>query len=99
MFRYAIATGRADRDPAAALRGALAPVVVRNHPAITDPNGIGELLRAIDGYRGHLPTEYALKLLPLMFVRPGELRLAAWTEFDFECAIWRIPAERPDTPE
>lgn len=94
VFRYAIATGRADRDPASALRGALAPVVVRNHASITDPARIGELLRAIDGYRGHLPTEYALKLLPLLFVRPGELRLAPWSEISFADAMWRIPGER-----
>ena len=94
LFRYAIATGRADSDPASALRGALAPVVVRNHPSITDPAGIGELLRAIWGYRGHLSTEYALKILPLVFVRPGELRLARWSEFDLDGAMWRIPAER-----
>jgi hypothetical protein len=77
VFRFAIATGRTETDPTAALRGALAPVVVRNHPAITDPPRIGELLRALHGYRGHLATEYALKLLPLTFVRPGELRLVA----------------------
>jgi integrase len=94
MFRYAIATGRATHDITADLRGALAPVVTTNHAAITDPVRVGELLRAIDGYRGSLVTSYALKLAPLTFVRPGELRHATWSEFDFDHAEWRIPAER-----
>jgi integrase len=94
VFRYAIATGRAERDPAADLRGALAPVVVRNHAAITEPTKIGELLRAIHGYTGQPATEYALKLLPLTFVRPGELRGAEWSEFDLDGAEWRIPGAR-----
>lgn len=72
IFRYAIATGRAERDICVDLRGALTPVVVRNHPAITDPVRIGELLRAIDGYRGHPAAGCALKLAPLVFARPGE---------------------------
>jgi integrase len=94
VFRYAIATGRAERDTAADLRGALMPVIVRNHPAITEPNRMGELLRAIHGYRGSVSVEYALKILPYVFVRPGELRLACWREFDLPNAVWRIPAER-----
>jgi len=72
VFRYAIATGRAERDPTADLRGTLAPVVTRNRAAITEPSRTGELLRAIDGYRGQPGTETALKLLPLLFVRPGD---------------------------
>jgi integrase len=94
VFRYAVATGRAERDPTADLRGALAPVVVRNHPAITEPAKIGELMRSIDGYQGQRATEYALKLLPLVFVRPSELRCAEWQEFDLDHAEWRIPANR-----
>ena len=94
VFRFAISTGRLERDPSLSLRGALAPVVVTNRPAITDPARIGELMRAIDGYRGHLPTEAALKLLPLTFVRPGELRLSQWPEFDLKASEWRIPAAR-----
>ena len=82
VARYAIATGRADRDVSADLRGALVPVATRNFPAITEPRRIGELLRAIDGYRGHVPTEYALKLAPLLFVRPGELRGARWQHLE-----------------
>jgi integrase len=94
IFRYAIATGRATRDMTLDLRGALAPVVTKNHPALTDPDEIGQLLLAIDGYQGHPSTEVALKLAPLVFVRPGELRRAEWTEFDLEGAEWRIPAHK-----
>ena len=92
VFRYAIATGRATRDPAADLRGALAPVVSRNHASITDPGRVAELLRAIEGYSGQHATRCALKLSPLVFVRPGELRHAEWAEIDFDAAEWRIPA-------
>lgn len=94
VFRYAIATGRADRDVSADLRGALAPIVVTNHAAIIEPVQIGALLRAIDGYVGQPSTAFALKLAPLFFVRPGELRQARWEEFDIEGALWRIPGER-----
>jgi len=96
VFRFAIATGRADRDPTADLRGALAAVVTTTHAAITDPVKVGELLRAVDGYNGHPTTEAALKLAPLLFVRPGELRGARWEEFtlDGDSPEWRIPAER-----
>lgn len=94
VFRYAIATGRAQRDPSADLRGAIAPAVPKNMAAITDPKQIGGLLRAIDGYQGHFITACALKLAPLVFVRPGELRHAEWQEFDFVGAAWRIPAEK-----
>lgn len=96
VFRYAIATGRAERDPTADLRGALAPVVSKNRPAITEPSRIGELLRALHGYSGQPGTEVALKLAPLLFVRPGELRQAKWEEFDLDGAHpeWRIPGER-----
>lgn len=96
IMRFAIVTGRAERDPSADLRGALAPVVVTNHAAITEPKRIGELLRAIDGYQGQPSTAYALKLAPLTFVRPGELRGARWSEFELDGndPQWRIPAER-----
>jgi integrase len=94
VFRYAVVTGRAERDPTPDLRGAIAGVVRRNRPAIVDPLRIGELMRAIYGYRGDVATEFALKLLPLTFVRPGELRLALWREFDLKGAEWRIPGER-----
>ena len=94
VFRYAVVTGRTERDPTVDLRGAIAAVVRRNRPAIVDPDRIGELMRAIAGYRGDVSTEFALKLLPLTFVRPGELRLAEWSEFNLRAAEWRIPAAR-----
>jgi integrase len=94
VFRYAIATGRAKRDVSADLRGALASPATRNLAAITDPAKVGELLRAIDGYDGHDLTAQALKLLALVFTRPGELRAARWSEINLDEAEWRIPAER-----
>lgn len=94
IFRYAIATGRADRDPCPALRGALAPVKQTHYPAVTDPKKIGALLRAMDSYEGTLVTKCALRLAPLVFVRPGELRAAEWSEIDLEKAEWTIPASR-----
>jgi len=94
VFRYAIATGRATRDPSADLRGALAPVVSRNFASITDANGVGELLRTLENYSGQHVTRCALKLSPLVFVRPGELRRAQWSEIDFDKEQWRIPAAR-----
>jgi integrase len=94
VFRYAIATGRANLDPTPSLRGALAPSPERHHASITDPDRIGELLRAIDGYAGDYTTRGALLLASLSFVRPGELRGAEWAEFELDKAEWRIPAER-----
>ena len=94
VFRYAIATGRAERDPTADLRGALAPLVVTNRAALTDPKQVGGLLRTIDGYVGQPATEFALKLAPYVFARPIELRAAEWSEFDLDKAEWRIPAAR-----
>ena len=94
VIRYAIATGRADQDIAAHLRGALPPVKPSHHAAITEPKKIAELLRAIDAYEGSFVTKCALRLAPLLFVRPGELRRAEWTEIDLEQAEWNIPAAR-----
>jgi integrase len=94
VFRYAIATGRAGRDPSADLRGALPPRKPKRMSTITDPKQISGLLRAIDGYEGHLITRCALRLAPLVFVRPGELRQAEWQEIKFEQAEWKIPAEK-----
>lgn len=94
IFRYAISTGRAQRDTAADLRGALAPVEEKHFASITDPKQIGPLLRAIDGYAGHFVVRCALKLLPLVILRPSELRLGPWSEIDFANREWRIPAER-----
>jgi integrase len=96
IMRYAVATGRADRDPTADLKGAFATRPVKHHAAITDPKRVGELLRAIHGYEGQPTTYAALNLAPLVFVRPGELRNAEWKEFDLEdkISIWRIPGKR-----
>jgi integrase len=94
VFRYAVATGRAQHDVAADLKDALAPVKSKNFASVTDPIRVGELMRAIEGYSGHPVTALALKLAPLVFVRPGELRQAEWSEFDLEGAEWRIPAAR-----
>lgn len=94
VFRYAIATGRADRDPAADLKGALPPYKPKHLAAITDPAKVGDLLRAIDGYQGSFVVKCALQLAPQVFVRPGELRQAQWSEINFEQAEWNIPSER-----
>jgi integrase len=94
VFRYAISTGRAERDPSFDLKGALPPTRPKNMATITDPEKIGELMRAIDGYQGSLITRCALKMAPLTFVRPGELRHAEWEEINIDEAVWRIPAEK-----
>jgi len=94
IFRYAIVTGRADRNPAADLRGALPGTKKKHQAAIMDPGAIGGLLRAIDTYAGSLITRSALRLAPLVFVRPGELRHAEWAEIDLEAGQWNIPAEK-----
>lgn len=94
IFRYAIATGRTERNPAADLRGAL-PFAKQAHlAAITDPKAVGGLLRALDDYTGSLITKCALRLAPLVFVRPGELRQAEWAEIDLETGEWNLPAEK-----
>jgi len=94
IFRYAIATGRAERDPAADLKGALPPTKVKHHPSITDPVKVGALMRAIQGFTGTIITATALKLSPLVFVRPVELRKAEWSEIDLDNAEWRISPEK-----
>ena len=94
IFRYAVATGRAQRDPSGDLRGAIPPAQEHHHPTITEPKRVGELLRAIAGYSGSYITRGALQLAPLVFVRPGELRKAEWSEFDLDEAEWRIPAHK-----
>jgi len=107
VFRYGVATQRADFDPTTILRGALTPPPERHYAAITNPARVGELIRAIRGYRGSQVTRLALCLLPLVFVRPGELRAARWEEFSFDLSpprsgekvlhpepVWRIPPER-----
>jgi integrase len=94
VFRYAVATGRAERDPSGDLRGAIPPASGKHMATITDPKEIAGLLRSIDDYRGSIVTRCALQLAPLFFVRPGELRQAEWSEFNLEAAEWRIPAEK-----
>ena len=94
IFRYAVATGRAERDPTGDLRGSIPPTKQTHHASITDPKEIGALLRAIDAYEGGLIVRCALKLAPLVFVRPGELRKAQWSEINWDKSEWVIPAER-----
>ncbi|MBW0449272.1 tyrosine-type recombinase/integrase [Paraburkholderia phenoliruptrix] len=94
VMRYAIATGRATRDITADLRGAIPPSRAKHHAAVTDPKELGALLRAVYGYSGTPVVACALKLGPLVFQRPGELRHAEWTEFDLDNGLWTIPAGR-----
>ena len=94
VFRYAVATTRAKRNVAADLQGALIAPKVKHHAAIIDPQGVGGLLRAIEGFDGHPTTQWALRLAPHVFVRPGELRMTEWSEIDLDGAVWRIPAAR-----
>ncbi|MBV1719435.1 MAG: tyrosine-type recombinase/integrase [Desulfomicrobium sp.] len=94
IFRYGVANGYCDRDIATDLRGALKPVVHTHHPSITDQDGVADLLRRIDEYQGGNVVRCALRLAPLFFVRPGELRHAEWSEFNIERQEWRIPSEK-----
>jgi len=94
IFRYAVATGRTDRNPAEDLKGALSPVKTTHRAAIIEPKEVGNLLRAIDSYQGTFVVQCALKFAPLVFVRPGELRHAEWSEINFEAAEWNIPASK-----
>ena len=97
VFRYAVATQRADRDVTADLRGALAPVKGSHFAAQTEPQAIGAMLRVLWGYQGTFIVRCALRLGPYLFVRPGELRKAEWSEIDLEAAEWRIPALKMKT--
>ena len=92
VARYAVRSGKADHDVSAALKGALADVQVVHRAAIVDPKKVGALLRVLDGYDGSLIVKCALRLAPLTFVRPGELRKAEWSEIDLDAATWTIPA-------
>lgn len=94
VFRFAVATGRAETDPTSVLRGALITPKVEHHSAILDPASVGELLRSIDAYSGHLITRLAMQISPHVMARPGELRQALWPEFDLENGVWKIPPER-----
>lgn len=97
IFRYAIATGRAERDPAADLKGALPPVKGTHFAAVTDPCKVGGVLCALDAYKGTLTVRCALRLAPLVFVRPGELRYAQWSDVDLKTAEWRYMVTKTDT--
>ncbi len=94
VFRYAIATARADNDPTFALKGALTRPIAKPRPAITELKALGAVLRAIDGFEGQPTTSVALKLLVLLAPRPGELRQARWSEFNLDAALWTLPAAR-----
>jgi integrase len=94
VMRYAVATGRARRDPTPDLRGAIPPAAVKHHAAVTDPRELGDFLRTIAGYTGSSTVTAALRLSPLVFQRPGELRLAEWTEFNFDERLWTVPSDR-----
>ncbi len=97
IFRYAVATGRADRDPCGDLRGALPPCKREHFPSLTEPTEVAELLRAIDGFRGTFVVQCALRLAPLFFVRPGELRQAEWKDIDLDAAEWRYTVSKTKT--
>jgi len=92
VFRYAVATARLKSDPTGDLKGALTSPTVTHYGAVIDPAGVGELLRSIDGYEGQPITKFAMQLAPHVFVRPGELRHAEWSEIDLQGALWTIPA-------
>ena len=94
VFRYAIATARASRDPSGDLRGALPPVAEKHHAALTRPIDIAGLMRAIAGYEGSFVVRSALRFSALTFQRPGEVRKSQWSEIDFDDSLWRIPAAR-----
>jgi integrase len=94
VFRYGVATARAKADPAALLQGALTAPKRKHLGAIVEPERVGELLRAIEGYDGQPVTQLALKLSAHVFVRPGELRRAEWAEIDIKAKVWRIAAEK-----
>jgi integrase len=97
VFRYAVATGRAERDPTGDLRGALQPVKSTHMAAVTEPHKVGELLRTFDTYQGTLTVRCALQIAPLVFVRPGELRAAQWADIDLDAAEWRFTASKTST--
>ena len=94
VMEYARVTGRVDYNKAAGLTKVLAPLKVTHRPAVTDPQAIGQLLRDIDTYKGYFSVVYYLKILPYVFTRPSELRLATWQEIDYDAAIWHVPAAR-----
>jgi len=98
VFRYAVATGRAERNPAQDLAGALEQPKTKHFASMTEPSQIGALLRALWGYQGSLVTQAALKLAPMLFVRPGELRHAKWADIDLDAGEWRYVTSKTNTP-
>lgn len=98
VFRYGVATGRCQRDPCGDLRGALPPSKGNHFAATTEPHRLAEILRALDGYEGTFPVRCALRLAPMVFVRPGELRQAEWEEVDLDAAEWRYTVTKTETP-
>ena len=97
VFRYAVATGRAERDPSGDLRGALPPVRGAHFASVTEPDQVAGILKALDGYEGTLTVRCALRLAPLVFVRPGELRHAKWADIDLEAAEWRFTVTKTNS--
>lgn len=98
VFRYAVASGRATMDPSGALRGALSPAKSEHFAAITEPSRLAGILRVLDGYEGTLTVRCALRFMPLVFVRPGELRKAEWSQIDLDAAEWRYTVSKTNTP-
>jgi integrase len=98
VLRYAVATGRCERDPSGDLRGALPPAKGKHFAATTEPSKLAGILRAMDGYEGDLTVRCALRLAPLVFVRPGELRTAEWKDMDLDAAEWRYTVTKTDAP-
>jgi integrase len=96
VLRYAVATGRCERDPSGDLRGALSPAKGKHFAATTEPSKLAGILRAMDGYEGDLTVRCALRMAPLVFVRPGELRMAEWKDIDFDAAEWRYTVTKTD---
>jgi integrase len=98
VLRYAVATGRCERDPSGDLRGALPPVKGKHFAATTEPSKLAGILRAMDGYEGELTVRCALRLAPMVFVRPGELRMAEWKDIDLDAAEWRYTVTKTNVP-
>lgn len=97
VFRYAVATGRAERDPSGDLRGALPPVKGKHFASVTEPKKVAKVLRALDGYEGTFTVRCALRLAPLVFVRPGELRHVKWADIDLDAAEWSYTVPKTNT--
>ncbi|SCY13618.1 integrase arm-type DNA-binding domain-containing protein [Nitrosospira sp. Nsp13] len=97
VFRYAVQTGRAERDVTADLKGALPPTTAKHMATFTEPKDVAELLRAIDGFKGSFTVQCALRIAPMLFVRPGELRMAKWADIDLDAGEWRYWVSKTKT--